>query len=149
VLAVAQSPPLCSRKGAHQPREPPDDCLPRVLMMRDRDKLHAGLRRSHGSLLVALLWAALGSPAAGQTPTPLPPDHAERMAKGTEFFKKHVRQLLTERCLKCHGGEKTRADFDLSTREGLLKGGDGGTAVIPCEPKKSRLLRLVAHLEEP
>ena len=47
----------------------------------------------------------------------MPPDHAERLAKGTELFKKSVRSILSERCLNCHGSAKTRGNFDLSTRE--------------------------------
>jgi hypothetical protein len=82
-------------------------------------------------------------------PVPVPPDHAERLLRGTETFKKQLRQVLTESCLKCHGGEKTRGGLDLSTREALLKGGDNGPAIVPYSSKQSRLLKLVSHAEEP
>ena len=45
------------------------------------------------------------------------------MKEGLELFKTHVRPLLTECCLNCHGGKSTKGDFDLSTRESLLKSG--------------------------
>src|SRR5262249_26966311 len=48
-----------------------------------------------------------------------------------------------------HGGEKTRSGFDLSTREGLLKGGDNGIAVVPGKARNSRLVKLIAHEEAP
>jgi hypothetical protein len=99
--------------------------------------------------LVGLGTALLGPVNAGPPAAKLPPDHAQRMAKGQELFRKHVRQILTDRCLKCHGGEKTRADLDLATREGLLKGGDHGPAVVPYRAKQSRLYKLIAHLEDP
>jgi mono/diheme cytochrome c family protein len=105
------------------------------------------LRR--GLLLAGLAAALLGPAAAGQAPQQLPPDHAERMAKGQELFRKQVRQILTDRCLKCHGGEKTRSDLDLATREGLLKGGDNGPAVVPYRAKESRLYKLITHQERP
>jgi mono/diheme cytochrome c family protein len=60
-----------------------------------------------------------------------------------------VRQLLESRCVSCHGGKKTRADLDLTTREALLRGGETGPAVIPGDARKSRLYRLVTHAEEP
>ncbi len=71
------------------------------------------------------------------------------MVKGTDLFKKHVRQILTERCLKCHGGEKTRGSLDLSTREGLLLGGDNGSVIVPYKAKESRLYKLVSHQQKP
>jgi mono/diheme cytochrome c family protein len=86
--------------------------------------------------------------AAPQEP-PLPADHAEQMARGRELFTRHVRQILLDNCVKCHGGEKTRSGLDLTTRESLLKGGDNGPVVVPHKAKASRLLQLVSHLEEP
>jgi cytochrome c553 len=94
--------------------------------------------------------AQLGRFAApGQCQQPLPADHAEKMARSQELFTKTVRQLLTDRCLKCHGGEKTRAGFNLATREGLLKGGDNGVAVLAGKAKESRVLKLLRHEDEP
>src|SRR5204863_3374225 len=54
-----------------------------------------------------------------------------------------------ENCVKCHGGEKTKGELDLTTREGLLKGGAEGPDVIAGQGKKSKLLRLISHAEEP
>ena len=71
------------------------------------------------------------------------------MAKGLAIFKSDVRAALKQHCVKCHGGDKTRGDFDLTTRVGLLKGGDEGVSVIPGKSKQSRLLKLIAHKEKP
>jgi hypothetical protein len=71
------------------------------------------------------------------------------MAKGLDLFRKQVKPLLAERCLKCHGGQKTKGDFDLNTREGLLKGGSDGPAVVPGKAKQSRLVKLIRHEDEP
>ncbi|HTL53670.1 MAG TPA: DUF1549 domain-containing protein, partial [Planctomycetota bacterium] len=79
----------------------------------------------------------------------LPPDHAAKMTRGLELFRREVRPLLTEHCLRCHGGEKTKADFDLSTREGLLHPGENGPAVMPFEAAASRLMKLIRHEAEP
>jgi mono/diheme cytochrome c family protein len=103
-----------------------------------------------GPLVLLALGVAVGSFASIlHAQQPLPPDHAEKMARGRELFAKEVRPVLMDRCLKCHGGDKTRAGFDLSTREGLLKGGDNGLTVVPGKAKDSRLIKLITHLEEP
>jgi hypothetical protein len=104
------------------------------------------MRASTRLALAGVLIAAFDSATAAE---PVPPDHAEKMARGTELFVKHVRGLLTDRCLKCHGGEKTRSGLDLTTREGLLKGGDKGLVVVLGRSKESRLYQFVAHVEEP
>jgi mono/diheme cytochrome c family protein len=84
--------------------------------------------------------------AAGE---PLPADHAEKMARGQEVFTQHVRPLLLERCVGCHGGDKTRGGLDMVSRESLLKGGDDGPVVTPFSAKTSRLYQFAAHLEKP
>jgi hypothetical protein len=71
------------------------------------------------------------------------------MARGLDLYRKQVKPLLAERCLKCHGGQKTKGDFDLNTREGLLKGGSDGPAVVPGKSKQSRLVKLIRHEDEP
>ena len=71
------------------------------------------------------------------------------MAKGLAIFKSDVRAALKQHCVKCHGDDKTRGDFDLTTRAALLKGGDEGVSVIPGKSKQSRLLKLIAHEEKP
>ena len=97
-------------------------------------------------LLAAALLA--GAAETGRTAT-VPGDHAERLTRGLEVFQKQVRPLLTEHCVKCHGGEKTRSEFDLTTREGLLKGGAEGPAVSLYDARSSRLYQLVTHAKDP
>ena len=93
---------------------------------------------------ICLLFVVVAASAAE-----LPPDHAPKMARGLEVFRKEVRPLLAEHCLKCHGGEKTKGDFDLSTREGLLHAGDEGPAVKAFDAAGSRLMKLIRHEAEP
>ncbi len=96
-----------------------------------------------GMLLFGLI---LTAPAATKD---IPPDHPERLAKGTQLFTKTIRPLLVQQCLACHGGEKTKGGLDLATREGLLRGGSEGVSVVPFQPSQSRLLKLLRHEEEP
>jgi hypothetical protein len=62
------------------------------------------------------------------------PTHAE-----TEFFEKKIRPVLVEQCYRCHSAQakKTRGGLRLDTRDGLLRGGDNGPAVVPGQPAKA------------
>ena len=71
------------------------------------------------------------------------PDHAKKMELGLELFRKDVRALLTDHCVKCHGGASTKAEFDLTTREGLLRGGAERAGRRPGEGRRE--LPLSAH----
>jgi hypothetical protein len=68
---------------------------------------------------------------------------------GWRCFTKDVRGILNEHCVKCHGGEKTKAEFDLTTREGLLKGGSDGAALVPFHSADSVMIKQMRHEEDP
>ena len=76
-------------------------------------------------------------------------DHAAEMAESLALFKSEVRGILVENCVKCHGGEKVRSDYDLTTRTGLLAGGDIGVSVIAGNSKQSPIFDYLGHREEP
>ncbi len=68
---------------------------------------------------------------------------------GLEFFEKNVRPILAEHCYKCHSiAEKTsKGGLILDSRDGMLKGGDEGPAVVPGNPEKSLLLRAITYTD--
>ncbi len=67
---------------------------------------------------------------------------------GLDFFEKRVRPLLAERCLECHSVEKkVKGGLRLDTRDGWLKGGDTGPAIVPGEPDKSLLITAVRYTD--
>jgi len=77
---------------------------------------------------------------------PVASTHAESPpADEIEFFEKKIRPLLIERCVSCHGPKKQWSNFRLDTRDGLLKGGDLGAAVMPMKPEESPLLAAIKH----
>jgi cytochrome c553 len=75
------------------------------------------------------------------------PARADQPAKqdpaGAEFFEREVRPLLVEKCLPCHGEKQGRGGLRLTRRESMVRGGDGGTAVVPGKPAESRLIHAV------
>jgi len=105
----------------------------------------AALRTAALLLLVAGLTVAApaAEPAAPQAAA-VPQDHAARMTQGLALFKQHVRPLLEAKCLKCHGGESVKADFDLATRKALIESG-----MIDKQAASSYLYSLITHAEEP
>jgi cytochrome c553 len=76
-------------------------------------------------------------------------DHAEKMARGLETFKKHVQPILVKSCVRCHGGKKMEGELDLTEREGLLRGGGRGPAIIVGNAKDSLLYKLISHSRDP
>ena len=75
---------------------------------------------------------------------PLDPEHAKKAAESLALFKKHVKPILVQHCLDCHGGKSTKADFDLSTREKLLASG-----YVEKTAADSQLYKVVTHAEKP
>jgi cytochrome c553 len=112
------------------------------------------LSKPHAFALFALLTAALlvpglDAPGRAQPKDKVDPDHVAKMAKGTELFKAGVRGVLQAKCVKCHSGERIEGEFDMNTREALVKGGGRGAAVVPGDHKKSLFYQLTAHQKEP
>src|SRR5262245_11662308 len=66
---------------------------------------------------------------------------------GVEFFESRVRPLLAEHCYGCHSAkaEKVKAGLLVDSREGLLKGGESGPAVVAGKPEQSRLIEAVRY----
>jgi hypothetical protein len=70
-------------------------------------------------------------------------------AADTISFNQQIRPVLETRCWQCHGGALQLSRLDLRTREGALKGGEHGAAVVPGKSGDSRLFRLISGLEKP
>jgi len=68
----------------------------------------------------------------------------------TEFFENKIRPIFANNCYKCHSPQATKikGGLFLDTREGLLKGGDTGPAIVPGDPEKSLLIKAVRYTDE-
>ena len=86
---------------------------------------------------IALAAAALAMQIAGearQAGQPAPQSAA--------FFEASVRPILAANCYDCHADQKM-GGLQLDSREGLLKGGRSGPAIVPGDPEKSLLIQAV------
>src|SRR3954468_16074064 len=72
---------------------------------------------------------------------------AAQTPDSTEFFEKKIRPVLAEKCYGCHNSKMKApmAGLRIDTREGLLKGGDSGTAIVPGDPAASRLIQAISY----
>jgi hypothetical protein len=75
------------------------------------------------------------------------PAYAQSAADQGEFYETKVRPLLVQHCLKCHSGQgkKTKAELNLDDRDGWLRGGESGPAVVPGHPEKSLLIEAISY----
>ncbi|MFN3484147.1 MAG: PSD1 and planctomycete cytochrome C domain-containing protein [Planctomycetota bacterium] len=91
----------------------------------------------------AVLLLALGAWGAG------PAAQEDAAREGMEFFEKKIRPVLAERCYSCHSAQagKVKGGLHIDTREGLLRGGHLGPAIVPGQPEKSVLLLAIKHAD--
>lgn len=64
-----------------------------------------------------------------------------------EFFENKVRPLLIDKCFDCHGPEAKPLEggLNLSSRKGVLFGGDTGPAVVAGAPGESLLIDVINY----
>lgn len=64
-----------------------------------------------------------------------------------DFFETKIRPVLVEHCYKCHAAEAkiVKGGLRVDSRDGLLKGGDTGPAVVPGKPDASLLVKALKY----
>lgn len=76
-----------------------------------------------------------------------------RFLKGDEadtrfdFFERQIRPILVEHCYECHSAssEALEGNLQLDYRDGLLRGGDSGSAVVIGAPETSLLISALKY----
>lgn len=86
---------------------------------------------------ILIVWAIAGS-AQNQ------PEIKIENAK-TQFFAQEVEPILRKNCVSCHGGEKPASGLNLTSREGVMKGGVNGAVVFLDKPETGRLLDAINY----
>jgi hypothetical protein len=100
-------------------------------------------------LLLSLAWTSvvlLVPAGAGNAVETEPPFDQQQI----DFFERSVRPLLVEHCFKCHSqkSKPLRGNFRVDDRQHLVAGGDRGFAVVPGEPEKSLLWKVVEYADK-
>ena len=97
--------------------------------------------RGLGCCLALMVFWSL--PAAAEAPPDLP-FPVDRQVE----FAKDIHPILAEKCYQCHGAGKSRGGLSLETREGLLKGGETGLAIVEGNSAESYLIHLTVGLSD-
>ena len=93
-------------------------------------------------LLALLAIVSLRASAAEQAQTS-PPGRQDSGSSSAAL------NLLETHCVRCHGGESTKADLDITTRESLIRGGENGAAIVVGKPDESLLIKTIRHETDP
>ncbi|MCZ6794346.1 MAG: PSD1 and planctomycete cytochrome C domain-containing protein [Planctomycetota bacterium] len=75
------------------------------------------------------------------------------MENPEDFFEKKIRPVLVEHCYRCHapgkrgekGKRRPKGGLRLDRRDGWMRGGESGPAIVPGDPDASLLIRALRH----
>jgi WD40 repeat protein len=99
---------------------------------------------SHYRCCFCILCTAVGLVAAALFLTPRSSGAAEPpKPKRPISFVNDVAPILKENCFACHDAKKRKGKFDMTTFEGLNKGGSKGDAITPGKPDDSVLVDMI------
>ena len=104
------------------------------------------IRRTYVPLVLAL--SGMVILVAGPVPSAVADEKKalKPTAEHLKFFETEVLPILKDNCFKCHGGgEKLRGGLRLTSRKGILRGGELGSAVSLEKPAESYLLQAVNY----
>jgi hypothetical protein len=64
-----------------------------------------------------------------------------------EFFENRIRPVLVKHCYECHAADskKIGGKLLLDSRDGILKGGESGPALVAAKPGKSLIIQALRH----
>lgn len=63
-------------------------------------------------------------------------------------FVKDIQPILQRTCYSCHGAEEQEGGLRLDLKARAFEGGDGGKSIVPGKSAESRLIQLIAGLDE-
>ena len=75
----------------------------------------------------------------------LRPVAAQADAARPEFYTTRVQPIFQANCYRCHGGMNHRGGLNIATKAGMMRGGRDGAVVVPGDPARSLLVRLIRH----
>ena len=107
----------------------------------------------------ALLLSACAGPAVVTEPVPTPgeavatspadPPPAPEEGAAAVSFSRDVLPIFQSRCVRCHGGEKTEEELNMTSYDGLMAGSEDGIVVVPGNADNSPFVQLVVQGKMP
>jgi hypothetical protein len=68
----------------------------------------------------------------------------ERKADTPPSYSKDIQPFLAKHCVECHNANTKKAGYNFDGFDVLIKGGRKGPAVVPGEPAKSMVVRVLS-----
>ncbi len=62
-------------------------------------------------------------------------------------YEKEVEPIFAKKCTVCHAGRDPEGKFDISSYEGLVKGGKRGSAIVPGKGNDSLIIKLMSRTD--
>lgn len=92
-------------------------------------------------------WSLASDPTAASAPTDSAPAFS---ADDLDFFEKKIRPVLVRHCEECHSAAAAKSNrlkggLLVDSRDGLLKGGESGAAVVPSNVEDSLLIQAMRY----
>ncbi len=100
------------------------------------------MSRGLASVVPIVVFGSLGALLGAQPPAP-------GVSTPAVSFVHDIQPILQKHCLSCHGDTARMSGLDLRSRDGALRGGTHGPALVPADAEQSRLYRRVAGLDVP
>jgi len=71
-------------------------------------------------------------------------NQADHKSHGALGYTHDIKPFLTTHCVECHGGQRSKAGYNFEGYDVLMRGGRKGPAVVPGEPDKSMVVRVLS-----
>jgi hypothetical protein len=96
----------------------------------------------HLARILTALAIGIGLPLPSIAQEAMPADDP----RGVAHFETHIRPILVERCLSCHGPDHQKAGLRLDSRSAVFEvGGDSGPPIEPGDPDGSLLIEAIRY----
>jgi cytochrome c len=99
------------------------------------------MRRVLAGVGVAAIAVAAGAGLCGVSAAQAPNTPA--------FYTSKVKPILQANCGKCHMDMNHKGGLAMGTKASMMKGGRDGVVVVPGDPAKSTLVKLIRHQGPP
>lgn len=86
---------------------------------------------------------------AQEKPEPGPIRIADLKRDTPVSYEKEIEPIFAKRCFVCHSGSVKKSRFDISSYEGLIKGGRRGSPIMPGKGDSSPLIKYLARTVKP
>ncbi|MBG86385.1 MAG: hypothetical protein CMO80_05725 [Verrucomicrobiales bacterium] len=70
------------------------------------------------------------------------------VAAATPNYDQHIKPLLRQHCLKCHGGDEQKSGLNMQNYAAAMKGGSGGRIVVPGRSSQSLLFEIITDPDD-